>query len=37
MQYLKRKGLVCKAGDAQTAPHDLTEAGRATLDQMRRG
>jgi DNA-binding MarR family transcriptional regulator len=36
MQYLKRRGLVTKAGDNLAAPHQLTPEGRRVLDEMRR-
>jgi DNA-binding IclR family transcriptional regulator len=36
MQYLKRKGLVKKAGDRFGAPYALTERGLATLTEMTR-
>ena len=36
MQYLKRKGLVAKAGDRFDAPYALTERGLATLAEMTR-
>jgi DNA-binding IclR family transcriptional regulator len=36
MQYLKRKGLVEKAGDRFDAPYGLTERGLATLTEMTR-
>lgn len=34
MQYLKRKEVVAKAGDAYVAPYALTERGRARLAEM---
>jgi hypothetical protein len=36
MQYLKRKGLVAKAGDRFDAPYAVTERGLATLAEMTR-
>jgi predicted transcriptional regulator len=36
MQYLKRKGLVAKAGDRFDAPYALTDRGLATLAEMTR-
>jgi predicted transcriptional regulator len=34
MQYLKRRGLVRKAGTAHDAPHELTPEGRRVRDEM---
>jgi Mn-dependent DtxR family transcriptional regulator len=34
MQYLKRRGLVAKAGPDLKAPHDLTPEGRRVRDEM---
>jgi predicted ArsR family transcriptional regulator len=34
MQYLKRRGLVRKAGATPTAPHELTLEGRRVRDEM---
>ena len=36
MQYLKRRGLVRKAGASLTAPHELTEEGRRVREEMGR-
>lgn len=34
MQYLKRRGLARKVGEAQYAPHQITEQGRKVLSQL---
>ena len=36
MQYLKRKGLVEKTGDAMFAPYMLAQKGQEVLDEMTR-
>jgi hypothetical protein len=36
MQYLKRRGLVRKAGEALNGPHEITSEGRRVLGEMMR-
>jgi hypothetical protein len=36
IQQLKRRGMVCKAGDDQLSPHGITEFGRSVLAGLRR-
>ena len=36
VQQLKRRGMVCKAGDEQLSPHGITELGRSVLAELRR-
>lgn len=36
MQYLKRRGLVKKAGDAFHAPHEITAEGQYVRQEMNR-